>query len=220
MQETRIIMFRLLCTCRQLVYPESPLRCQQKFTLLTVRKVKDLLAPLCSLNNMQVETQMMKLLHLLLSLTSAYRASAFKIVLAGGTGELGRALSSSLVHDGHDVTILCRNSFLAAAPSRVTSEFGWLGKSFLDKHPSIKLRDWDGGDLLDIVGQDWVGWQVSDLHRRSVPFLLDHAVLFIVRYLIKVSYRYLFNKFNILIGRYTFQGRCSSQSRGRVYATT
>ena len=25
------------------------------------------------------------------------------------------------------------------------------------------MRDWDGGDLLDIVGQDWIGWQEDAL---------------------------------------------------------
>lgn len=107
----------------------------------------------------------MKLLHLLLLLLliALSGTHAFNIVLAGGTGELGRALSSSLTNDGHDVTILTRNAFLASAPSRVTTEFGWLGKSFLTKHPRIQLRDWDGGDLLDIVGQDWMGWQEDTL---------------------------------------------------------
>ena len=109
---------------------------------------------------------MMKLLHILL-LLSAPAVTAFHIVLAGGTGELGRALSSSLVNDGHDVTILCRNAFLASAPARVTTEFGWVGKSFLEKHPGIKLRDWDGGDLLDIVGQDWIGWQEDTLAKAD-----------------------------------------------------
>jgi uncharacterized protein YbjT (DUF2867 family) len=108
----------------------------------------------------------MKLLHQLLILCS-HTVGAFNIVLAGGTGDVGRALSSSLINDGHDVTILCRNAFLAAAPARVTEEFGWLGKSFLDKHPAIKLRDWDGGDLLDIVGQDWIGWQEDTLAKAD-----------------------------------------------------
>jgi NAD(P)-dependent dehydrogenase (short-subunit alcohol dehydrogenase family) len=108
----------------------------------------------------------MKLIHLMLMLCS-HTAIAFNIVLAGGTGEMGRALSSSLVNDGHDVTILCRNAFLAAAPARVTEEFGWLGKSFLSKHPTIRLRDWDGGDLLDIVGQDWIGWQEDTLAKAD-----------------------------------------------------
>lgn len=111
----------------------------------------------------------MKLYQLLalVILSTSTIADAFNIVLAGGTGEIGRSLSSSLVADGHDVTILCRNAFLASAPSRVTSEFGWLGKTFLERHPSIQLRDWDGGDLLDIVGQDWMGWQEDTLSKAD-----------------------------------------------------
>ena len=89
--------------------------------------------------------------------------SALNVVVAGGTGKMGRALSSSLVAKGHDVTILCRNAFLAATPSRVSSDFGWLGESFIARNPRVELRDWDGGDLLDIVGQDWVGWQDNAL---------------------------------------------------------
>ena len=27
----------------------------------------------------------------------------------------------------------------------------------------VRLRDWDGGDLLDIVGNDWMGWQEDAL---------------------------------------------------------
>lgn len=84
-------------------------------------------------------------------------------MVPGGTGIFGATLSSALANDGHDVTILCRNAFLAGAPTRVSSDFGWLGQGFLEKHPGIKLRDWDGGDLLDIVGQDWLGWQDDTL---------------------------------------------------------
>jgi len=102
-----------------------------------------------------------------LLLASLNAANGFHIVLAGGTGKVGRDLSSKLVQDGHDVTILCRNAFLAAAPSKVSSDFGWLGQSFLEKYPGIKLRDWDGGDLLDIVGQDWVGWQDDTLSKAD-----------------------------------------------------
>ncbi|KAL7536822.1 hypothetical protein ACHAXR_007421 [Thalassiosira sp. AJA248-18] len=87
----------------------------------------------------------------------------FNIVLAGGTGSLGASLSSTLASDGHDVTVLCRNAYLAAAPVRASGDFGWLGQSFLDKNPGVKLRDWDGGDLLDIVGQDFLGWQEDTL---------------------------------------------------------
>lgn len=89
--------------------------------------------------------------------------SGFHIVIPGGTGIIGSTLSSSLANDGHDVTILCRNAFLAAAPNRASGDFGWLGSAFLETHPGIRLRDWDGGDLLDIVGQDWMGWQEDAL---------------------------------------------------------
>lgn len=91
---------------------------------------------------------------------------ALNVVIAGGTGTLGRALIPKL--SDHDVTILTRNAFLAATPSRVTKDFGHLGASFLNKHPFVRLRDWDGGDLTDIVGQDWVGWQDDALKSADV----------------------------------------------------
>lgn len=103
---------------------------------------------------------------ILLSLHSSI-VDCFHIVLAGGTGKVGATLSSVLTNDGHDVTILCRNAFLAAAPIRVSGDFGWVGCGFLDKHPNVKLRDWDGGDLLDIVGQDFLGWQEDTLAKAD-----------------------------------------------------
>lgn len=103
---------------------------------------------------------------ILLSLHSSI-VNCFHIVLAGGTGKVGATLSSVLTNDGHDVTILCRNAFLAAAPIRVSGDFGWIGRGFLDKHPRVKLRDWDGGDLLDIVGQDFLGWQEDTLTKAD-----------------------------------------------------
>jgi len=84
--------------------------------------------------------------------------NALNVVIAGGSGRVGRELAT-LLHNHHQVTILSRNVFLASAPSRVSKDFGWLGDSFLSKHKSLKLRDWDGGDLLDIVGKDWMFWQ-------------------------------------------------------------
>eukprot|EP00568_Trieres_chinensis_P013117 CAMPEP_0183303674 /NCGR_PEP_ID=MMETSP0160_2-20130417/9025_1 /TAXON_ID=2839 ORGANISM="Odontella Sinensis, Strain Grunow 1884" /NCGR_SAMPLE_ID=MMETSP0160_2 /ASSEMBLY_ACC=CAM_ASM_000250 /LENGTH=200 /DNA_ID=CAMNT_0025466611 /DNA_START=25 /DNA_END=627 /DNA_ORIENTATION=- len=86
-------------------------------------------------------------------------AVALNIVIAGGTGEIGRALSTDLGPKGHTVTVLARNAFLAATPSRVSEDFGWLGERFMSQNPHVTLRDWDGGDLLDIVGKDWMGWQ-------------------------------------------------------------
>jgi hypothetical protein len=92
--------------------------------------------------------------------------TALNVVLPGGTGPMGQILASRLSH--HDVTILTRNSFLAGAPNRVTNEFGWVGATFLKKNPHVRLRDWDGGDLLDIVGSDWLGWQDDALVSADV----------------------------------------------------
>jgi hypothetical protein len=94
------------------------------------------------------------------------KTSALNIVIAGGTGNIGRALIPKL--DDHVVTVLSRNTFLAGAPSRVTEVFGYLGESFLKQYPFVTLRDWDGGDLLDIVGKDWVGWQEDALKSADV----------------------------------------------------
>ena len=89
------------------------------------------------------------------------------VVLAGGSGPLGKGLAAALGPQ-HKVTILSRNAFLASAPNRVTETFGWVGESFLRYNPHVKIRDWDGGDLLDIVGQDWVGWQQDTLADADV----------------------------------------------------
>lgn len=81
---------------------------------------------------------------LLLSQSFLLYVSALNVVLAGGTGEIGRTLAPRL--RDHSVTILARNAFLAAAPSRVTEQFGYFGPpSLLAKNPHVKLRDWDGG---------------------------------------------------------------------------
>ena len=100
-----------------------------------------------------------------LCLTSSV-ASALNVVIAGGTGTVGRALIPKL--DDHDVTVLTRNAFLASAPTRVTEVFGYLGETFLKRHPNVRIRDWDGGDLTDIVGQDWLGWQEDALKPADV----------------------------------------------------
>jgi hypothetical protein len=93
-------------------------------------------------------------------------SAALNICIAGGTGNFGRTLASKL--DGHDVTILSRNKFLASSPTRVTETFGWLGEVYLNRYTHVTVRDWDGGDLLDIVGKDWVGWQEDTLSKADV----------------------------------------------------
>lgn len=89
-----------------------------------------------------------------------------QIVLAGGTGVIGKGIASRMPHA--DVIILTRNAFLARTPNRVTEQFGWVGQKFLSKNRHVRLRDWDGGDLLDIVGQDWIGWQDDALKGADV----------------------------------------------------
>ena len=96
---------------------------------------------------------------LLLVLATFVHVDALNIVIPGGTGKIGQKVASALGSQGHTVQILCRNSFLASAPARVSGDFGWVGKAYLNSNPRVSLRDWDGGDLLDIVGQDWLGWQ-------------------------------------------------------------
>jgi hypothetical protein len=103
----------------------------------------------------------------LLSFSIIFRCTnSLNVVIAGGTGKIGVAIIPMLAK--HDITVLTRNSFLASAPNRVTEAFGYLGSPFLAKNPHVKLRDWDGGDLLDIVGQDWVGWQDDALAKADV----------------------------------------------------
>mmetsp|Transcript_19188 Transcript_19188/g.28396 ORF Transcript_19188/g.28396 Transcript_19188/m.28396 type:complete len:226 (+) Transcript_19188:73-750(+) len=90
-------------------------------------------------------------------------AHALKVVIAGGTGRLGPRVASQLKSPQHEVMLLSRNAFLATAPNRVTGVFGYVGASFLDNNPHVSVRDWDGGDLTDIVGCDWMGWQEDAL---------------------------------------------------------
>jgi hypothetical protein len=93
-------------------------------------------------------------------------ATALNIVIAGGTGRLGPRVAAKL--SDHKVTILARNAFLASTPSRVTEQFGWVGRYFLDQHPHVSIRDWDGGDMTDIVGCDFLGWQEDVLTDADV----------------------------------------------------
>lgn len=99
---------------------------------------------------------------------AAAAAAAWNIVLAGGTGPVGTALSSPPRLREHAITILARNGFLAATPSRVTKDYGWVGRQFLQQNRNVQIRDWDGGDLLDIVGNDWMGWQSDVLPTADV----------------------------------------------------
>ena len=112
---------------------------------------------------------------LILSLNIGLVQSALHVVIPGGTGKMGRLLSQELVEKGHDVTILSRNTFLASTPARVSGDYGWLGEAFVNKYKGdVTLRDWDGGDLLDIVGCDWMGWQddIFSSPKKKVDFIV------------------------------------------------
>jgi hypothetical protein len=110
--------------------------------------------------------RLLLLLLLLLCITQCNHVQALRIVLAGGTGRLGRNVAARLCD--HTVTILSRNAFLASTPTRVTEQFGWLGYYYLEENPHVSIRDWDGGDLTDIVGCDFLGWQDDTLPMADV----------------------------------------------------
>uniref|UniRef100_A0A7S2CHB4 NAD(P)-binding domain-containing protein n=1 Tax=Octactis speculum TaxID=3111310 RepID=A0A7S2CHB4_9STRA len=97
--------------------------------------------------------------------TNAFRApismaSSRKIVAVGSTGPLGRKFVEKLAGQGDDVLVLARNAYLASTPYRVSHDYGYIGET-LASDPKVNLRYWDGGDLLDVVGDEWVGWQDS-----------------------------------------------------------
>jgi hypothetical protein len=94
---------------------------------------------------------------LVLLFSAPLSSIALTLLLAGGTGPIGQGVAARCT--AHDVTVATRNAFLAATPSRVSADFGWVGQHFLKRMTHVRLRDWDGGDLLDIVGNDWLGWQ-------------------------------------------------------------
>jgi len=109
------------------------------------------------------------LLLILLFIHDNHQVMSLSIVIPGGTGRVGRLLSSELnKNKDHTITILCRNSFLASAPNKVSGDYGWLGLNFLENNRRVKLRDWDAGDMLDIVGCDFLGWQDDTLKKADV----------------------------------------------------
>jgi hypothetical protein len=99
-------------------------------------------------------------------LVSTPGVDSLNVVIAGGTGKLGPKVAAKL--SDHKVTLLSRNGFLASAPARVTGTFGWVGRSFLENNPHVSIRDWDGGDMTDIVGCDFLGWQEDALKDANV----------------------------------------------------
>jgi len=90
-----------------------------------------------------------------------------KIVIAGGTGFLGRPLTKRLVAEGHDVAILSRNP-VAEGPSRAIawspdgSAGGWA-------------KEIDGADaVVNLAGESIAGRRWSAAHKREI---LDSRIL-------------------------------------------
>mmetsp|Transcript_7488 Transcript_7488/g.23547 ORF Transcript_7488/g.23547 Transcript_7488/m.23547 type:complete len:272 (+) Transcript_7488:1426-2241(+) len=110
------------------------------------------------------------------SLLCAAPAAALKLVFAGATGGIGSAVAERCAREGHDVTILCRNAYLAVTPSRVSEDFGWVGEARAARWAEegfgqrITFRDWTGGDELDSVSDRWVGWEDSLVGADAVVF--------------------------------------------------
>ena len=94
-----------------------------------------------------------------LASTSLSASPSSKVVIAGGTGILGRHIAS-LLASKNEVVILSRNAFVAGTPQRVSNQHGYLGQRWLLANPNCRLRDWDGGDpAFGITSNRWIGWQ-------------------------------------------------------------
>jgi uncharacterized protein (TIGR01777 family) len=90
-----------------------------------------------------------------------------KIVIAGGTGFLGRPLTKRLVAEGHDVVILSRSP-VVEGPSRAVA---WS--------PDGSAGEWakeiDGADaVVNLAGESIAGRRWSTAHKREI---LDSRVL-------------------------------------------
>ena len=136
-----------------------------RITIQSIPKIKQ---------NMKKHPWRSLLLYILVLGSTGIQTFAWNVVIAGGTGPVGQALvarlsepttsSSVSSQPPYNITLLARNAFLAATPTRVSHDYGWVGAAFLNHfRGTVQLRDWDGGDLLDIVGQDWIGWQDDTL---------------------------------------------------------
>jgi uncharacterized protein (TIGR01777 family) len=91
-----------------------------------------------------------------------------KIVMAGGTGFLGRHLAAALQADGHDLVVLSRRPGSAAPAGRVAV---WT--------PDGSTGDWadqlDGaGAVVNLAGESIAGHRWSAAHKRRI---LDSRVL-------------------------------------------
>lgn len=75
-----------------------------------------------------------------------------KVVIAGGSGLIGRALAESLSGDGHEVVVLTRSSQQANAPAGVRA-VAWDGKTLAEWQ-----REIDGADgVVNLAGYNLAG---------------------------------------------------------------
>jgi uncharacterized protein (TIGR01777 family) len=81
-----------------------------------------------------------------------------KIVIPGGTGQVGQALSRAFLVDGHDVVILSRQP--ANSPARVVA---WDGKTLGDWADEI-----DGADVVVNLAGRSVNCRYTDRNRRLI----------------------------------------------------
>lgn len=83
--------------------------------------------------------------------------SLSKVVIAGGTGFVGRALSSYLLTKGTSVTVLTRNAFTVL--------------------PTGAMRQIWASDKLQAVGSDWLNWEECLSNADLVVNLCGESVL-------------------------------------------
>lgn len=92
-----------------------------------------------------------------------------KIVIPGGTGQVGTILTRSLTKDGHDVVILSRNSAAGSAAQPNARHVTWDGRTLGDWATQIE----DADVVINLAGRS-VNCRYNTTNRRAI---LDSRVL-------------------------------------------
>src|ERR1700722_17618806 len=82
-----------------------------------------------------------------------------KIIIPGGTGQVGHILSRAFIRDGHEVVILTRNPS-AAGPARMVQ---WDAKS-----PGNWTREIEGADIVINLAGRSVNCRYTPANRREI----------------------------------------------------